>query len=221
MFKYIEWTNPHRKKHFEFFNNMSQPHFNICANVNIKGFLDFIKANNYPFTPSIVYFIARTANEIPQFRQRIRAGKVIEHDYVHPSFSVNTDEADVFSFCTVDYYETFATFIKKTKQVMEDMLKNPSLEDEEGRDDFLFLSSIPWVSFTGFAHAMHYEPADSVPRIVWGKYFKEGDKVLMPLSVQAHHALVDGRHTGKYFQLFQQYMDAPQKSIESLISGSL
>ena len=83
------------------------------------------------------------------------------------------------------------------------------MEDEVNRDDYLFLSAIPWVSFTSFAHAMHYEPADSVPRFTWGKYFKEGDKILMPLSVQAHHAVVDGRHTGKYFQQFQKYMQHP------------
>jgi len=93
---------------------------------------------------------------------------------------------------------------------MDEMLKNPSMEDEEHRDDYLFLSAIPWVSFTSFSHAMHYTPADSVPRITWGKYFEEGEKILMPLSVQAHHAVVDGRHTGKYFELFQKYMRNPE-----------
>ena len=54
--------------------------------------------------------------------------------------------------------------------------KKYPFEDEEGRDDFLFLSAIPWISFTSFSHAMHYTPADSVPRITWGKSFKEGAK---------------------------------------------
>lgn len=214
MFKYIELSNPHRKKHFEFFKNMSQPHFNICANVEISGFLEFIKEKNYPFTPAMVYFIARTANDIPVFRYRIRGEQIVEHDFVHPSFTVNTEEADVFSFCTVDYFEKFSHFLENTLKEMDRMLTTPSFEDEEGRDDFLFLSAIPWISFTSFSHAMHYEPADSVPRITWGKYFKEGDKIWMPLSVQAHHAVVDGRHTGAYFQIFQKYMENPQVILE-------
>ena len=209
MSKYIDLSNPHRKKHFDFFRNMDQPHFNICANVEIGGFLDFIKNGDYPFTPTMVYFIAKVANEIPEFRWRIRDDKILEHEAVHPSFTVNTEEADVFSFCTVDYYAQFSRFLKNTLKVMEEMLNNPSMEDEVGRDDYLFLSAIPWVSFTSFSHAMHYTPADSVPRITWGKYFKEGEKTLMPLSVQAHHAVVDGRHTGKYFELFQKYMNNP------------
>ncbi len=211
MSKYIDLSNPHRKKHFDFFKNMDCPHFNICANVEINGFLDFIKANNYPFTPTMVYFIARVANEIPEFRWRIRDNQILEHKFVNPSFTVNTEEADVFSFCTVDYFENFPTFLKNTLKVMDEMLTNPSMEDEAHRDDYLFLSAIPWVSFTSFSHAMHYTPTtDSVPRMTWGKYFEQGDKILMPLSVQAHHAVVDGRHTGKYFQLFQEYMQRPE-----------
>ena len=210
MSKYIDLSNPHRKKHFDFFRRMDQPHFNICANVEIGNFLDFIKKGNYPFTPTMVYFIAKVANEIPAFRWRVRGDKILEHEAVHPSFTVNTEEADVFSFCTVDYYEEFPMFLQNTLKVMDEMLKNPSMEDEEHRDDYLFLSAIPWVSFTSFSHAMHYTPADSVPRITWGKYFEEGEKILMPLSVQAHHAVVDGRHTGKYFELFQKYMRNPE-----------
>ena len=61
MSKYIDLSNPHRKKHFDFFKNMDCPHFNICANVEINGFLAFIKQYNYPFTPTMVYFIARVA----------------------------------------------------------------------------------------------------------------------------------------------------------------
>ena len=214
MFRTIELTNPHRKKHFDFFNGMDCPHFNICARVDIAVFLSFIKSNDFPFTPTMVYFIAKVANEIPAFRWRIRDNKIVEHDKVHPSFSVNTDEADVFSFCTVNYKEGFRQFLSDTLKIMEEMRDNPSFEDEEGRDDFLFLSAIPWIAFTGFEHAMHYSPADSVPRITWGKYQREGKKVWMPLAVQAHHAVVDGRHTGQYFQLFENYMANPMSVLD-------
>ena len=89
------------------------------------------------------------------------------------------------------------------------MKSNPSFEDEFGRDDYLFLSAIPWMIFTSFQHAMNFNTTDSVPRITWGKFFKEGKKTKMPLSVQVHHAVVDGRHVGKYFQLFEELTQAP------------
>ena len=203
--KEITFKSPHRQKHFEFFTQMNHPHFNLCANVDVTELIQFQKKNNLPFTPTIVYIVAKTANEIPEFRWRIREGKVFEHELVHPSFTVWTEVADVFSFCEVDYQSDFEKFVKAASQKIDEMKTEPSLEDEEFRDDYLFLSSIPWVSFTGFQHAMSFHPHDSVPRITWGKYFEENGRIKMPLSVQAHHALVDGRHTGRYFQLFEQF----------------
>lgn len=214
--KVIEFKNPHRKKHFEFFKRMDQPHFSLCAPVDITTFIDVLKINQIPFTPSIVYCIGKTANQIAEFRQRIRGEQVVEHELVHPSFTVLTEVSDVFSFCTVNFQNDFPAFLQHALSVIEEMKQKPSFEDEEGRDDYLFLSSIPWVSFTQMNHAMHYSPSDSVPRIVWGKYYEENGKIKMPLSVQAHHALVDGRHMGQYFELFQSNLFEAQDWLEKL-----
>lgn len=202
--KEIYFTDSHRKKHFEFFKNFSQPHFNICGNVEITNLVDHIKANGLSFTPVMVYLISKTANDIREFRWRLRGEKIVEHELVHPSFAVTPKGSDVFSFCPVDFEYDFAAFYQAATAAMDHFQNNPTVEDIEGRDDYLFLSIIPWISFTGFTHAMNYINPDSVPRIVWGKYFKDAKKVMMPLSVQAHHALVDGKHVGQYFKKFEE-----------------
>jgi hypothetical protein len=58
----IVFTNPHRRKHYEFFRRMDQPHFGITANVQIPTFLRYIRERQVPFTPAVVYCIARAAN---------------------------------------------------------------------------------------------------------------------------------------------------------------
>lgn len=45
---------------------------------------------------------------------------------------------------------------------------------------------------------------------VEGNYFKEGDVLQMPLSVQGHHAVMDGIHMGRYYEKIQAYLDQPQ-----------
>jgi len=42
-----------------------------------------------------------------------------------------------------------------------------------------------------------------------GKYNTEGDKMIMPVSVEVHHSLMDGLHVGRYFELFQKYLNQP------------
>ena len=185
---------------------MANPHFNICANVDITNFLKFQKESGAPFNISMVYLISKTANQIDVFKQRIRNQEVIQHEVVNPSFTVETDVSEVFSFCYVDYQNDASTFLRNAKDKVMAMKNNPSFEDEATKDDYLFLSAIPWVSFTSVQHAMHQNP-DSVPRISWGKYFDQGGKVLMPLSVQTHHGLVNGRQVGLFFEILQGMLD--------------
>ena len=205
----VTFADPHRRKHFDFFRRMDQPHFSLTANVDVTAFLRTLKEHERPFTPHLVSVLARAANELPAFRWRIRGEEAVEHDSVQPSFTVPTEASTVFSFCTVDYHSEREVFVDRALATMERMKTEPNFEDEPGRDDYLFLSAIPWVSFTGLTHAMHYTPADSVPRISWGKYFVQGDRILMPLAVQAHHAVVDGRDMGLYFQAVQDGLHQP------------
>ena len=211
--KFIEFDNPHRQKHFEFFRNMNHPHFSISANVDITSLLEQIKSKQLPFMPTIAWLVSKSANELPPFCQRIREDKVVEHETIHPSFAVDTEASDVFSFCEVRYVPSYTTFKEAAIIAIEGMKNNPSFEDEPGRDDYLFLSSIPWISFTGITHAMNYHPHDSVPRITWGKYFKQDIRMLLPLAVQVHHALVDGKYVGYFFRNFEKYcqMDLENK----------
>ena len=211
--KKIIFENEHRRKHFEFFRNMNHPHFSLTANVDISPLLKVIKKEGLPFMPTLVWVVSKVVNGIPQLRQRIREEEVVEHEKVHPSFAVDTEGTDVFSFCEVKYLNEYQSFIKEALAKIEKMKTAPSFEDEPGRDDYLFLSSIPWVSFTSVSHAMHFHPHDSVPRIIWGKYFASGEKTQMPLSIQAHHALVDGRHVGQFFDGMSEICSAPEKHV--------
>ena len=211
--KKIEFSNPHRKKHFEFFNAMNHPHFNVTVPVDITEFRSFIKMHGLPFSYSFIYFVSRAANEIRELRWRIRGDDVIEHEAVSPSFTVNNDESDVFSFCTVPYSADAITFMARARSISEAMRSAPSIEDEKGRDDFLFLSALPWIRFTSMQHAMQEHPGDCIPRISWGKYYRAEGRTLIPLSIQVHHALVDGRHVGAFYELLEEQLAMPSKWI--------
>ncbi|HIR13578.1 MAG TPA: hypothetical protein IAB31_06615 [Candidatus Choladousia intestinavium] len=49
-------------------------------------------------------------------------------------------------------------------------------------------------------------PADSNPRITWGKYFSQSEQILLPVSVLCHHALVDARPISEFYQILSQEM---------------
>lgn len=208
--KYIDLKNWKRKDHYHYFKQLDYPHFNICANVDITNFYHHVKENKLPFFISVLYACTKTANIIKEFRYRIRGEKAIEHEVVSPSFTVLIDD-EMFSFCTTDYIDEFKNFIINTLNEIEKVKTNVNIKDEPGRDDLLYITCIPWISFTGLTHPIHMNPVETIPRISWGKYFEEGGKMKLPLSVQVHHALVDGIHVGKFYIELQKILHNPEK----------
>jgi chloramphenicol O-acetyltransferase type A len=201
-----------RKDHYLFFREFEYPYFSLCANMDITNFLPLIKAKEISFTAAIMYLVGRVANGIPEFRQRIRDEGPIEHEVVHPSATI-LGKDDLFTFCTAIYQENFLAFAAETQQEILRIKTEPSLEEKIEDDSMLFMTSIPWVSFTGFMHPVKLSPADSVPRFAWGKFREEGQKTVMPLSVQGHHALMDGLHAGLFYEEFQRLLDNPKQFV--------
>lgn len=198
--KRVEFKNPHRKKHFEFFKAMNHPHFSICASIDVGPWIEAAKTNDQKINASLVYLLSHAANAIPELRQRIRGDTVVEHEVVHPSFAIPAAGADVFSFCEAKFDPRREVFLERVQAQIRARTEDPSMEDEEGRDDYLFMSALPWVEFTAVTHPMNYHPHDSVPRITWGKLTPRDGTIKMPVSISAHHALVDGVHLGRFFE---------------------
>ena len=204
-YKFIDMDSWPRRKHFEIYNGFDYPHINLCADVDVSDFYPAMKSASISFTVAVTYLVSKVANGITEFRYRIRDGRVVEHDVVHPSITILTKE-ELFSFCTIPFVKDFSDFCARANQAIEHYKKNPTLEDEPGQDDLLFTTNLPWVSFTGMMHPIHLSPVDSVPRIAWGKVRDESGVLKMPLSVQGHHGLMDGLHIGRYFEHFQEQL---------------
>lgn len=199
-----------RKDHYQFYRNFEFPYFNLCADVDLSVFLPFIKKRDVSFTAGMMYLIARVANSIPEFRQRVREGDPVEYPVVHPSATI-LSKHDLFAFCTVEYEEDFHEFIQRAEEQIALVKEQPSLKETIRDDSTLFMTSIPWVAFTSFTHPMRSLPGDSVPRFAWGKFQERDGCVKMPLSVQGHHALMDGLHAAIYYRRFQALLDKPEK----------
>jgi len=199
-----------RRGHFEIFNALDYPHVGLCAPVDVTRYRHAVKEHGISFNTACVYLITRVANEIPEFRQRIRGGEVIEHDVVDASTTVMSHD-ELFSFCLIPYTEDIREFAAAMAIETARVRGDPQLTDGEGgrRDDLLFMTAIPWVSFTSFMHPVHLSPIDSIPRFAWGRFHWEGNTLLMPLNVQGHHALMDGLHIGRFYAKIGEYLKTP------------
>ena len=141
--------------------------------------------------------MTRAANSVPEFRRRIHGDGIIEYDWCHGSHTVALPD-ETYCYCTLDCRMPFDEYLPRAAEAWERAKAASSIEDGEDADSLLFFSSIPWMSFTSVIQPTP-SPADSNPRITWGKYFRQDDKVLLPLAVLCNHALVDGLHVSQFY----------------------
>ena len=210
----IEMENWSRKQHFDFFIDFDYPQFNITVDIDITSLINYIREKDISFFKSIVFLVTKTANQVEEFKYRIiDNNQVVIVDQVDPSFTI-MGENDVFSFCNSTYYDNMDDFFASMEENIEKYKENPSVSAEENQLDAVYLTSLPWLSFNSITHPIDIKNVDSNPRIAWGKYYKEDDKIILPFSVQVHHALMDGYHVSKYINKFKEKINNPQKSLK-------
>ncbi|PKM77241.1 MAG: chloramphenicol acetyltransferase [Firmicutes bacterium HGW-Firmicutes-15] len=203
----INFDTWERTTHYKFFKRMDYPHFNMCVNIDITNFLAKTNEKKITFYYAMIYAATYALNQVEEFRYRIKGEQVVLHNIIHPSFTDMSDGTDLFKMVTVYMEKSILDFTKKAKEKSNDQVDYFVIKDVEGRDDLTYITCIPWVSFTHLSHTISFNKDDSIPRLAWGKYFKEGDKLLLPFSVQAHHSFVDGIHMGKYIDCLQEYLN--------------
>jgi chloramphenicol O-acetyltransferase type A len=201
--KHIDLNTWKRKGHFEFFYRMDYPQYNICMNLDVTRFLKFTRDNNLSFYYSMIFAATSALNSTEAFRYRIREGKIVLHDRVHPSFTDMDQDDDLFKLIRLDITDDLFSFVKAATMISDRQKEYFLPEHLSGRDDVVYITCIPWISFTHVSHTIALNRDDSVPRISWGKYFPDNGKMLLPFSVQVNHALVDGIHVGRYVDALQ------------------
>ena len=74
-------------------------------------------------------------------------------------------------------------------------------------NDVFQCSAMPWVAYTHVSHTNSGKKDDATPRFNWGKYTEKNGRIVMPVSVQAHHSFVDGIHIGRFVDALQNYLN--------------
>jgi chloramphenicol O-acetyltransferase type A len=209
MGRYLDVTTWARRDLFEFFRDYTNPYFNICSRLDVTKLLEILRARpETSVSLTYHYFALRAANEIEPFRYRLNDGKVFVHDVVHGGTIVLLPN-ESFNFAYFDYQEDFATFIVEAEHATRAAQRSDARFSPSPSEDRIHFSVLPWISFTSFAHARNNGRADSVPKIAFGKFIRKKDRMLLPISVEVHHALMDGLHVGRFLTRLEEMLAKP------------
>ena len=193
-----------RAMHCMVFRNSIEPAFCVTFEVDVTNFLRVVKARQLSFTLAMVYAVCRCANQIKAFRYRFLDGRVVLFDRIDTAFTYLNRETELFKVVNVpmrDTLEDYVALAAKTAAEQRDYFTGPL-----GNDVFQ-CSPMPWVSYTHISHTNSGKKDNATPLFDWGKYTERDGRMLMPVSVQAHHSFVDGIHIGQFAERLQTYLD--------------
>jgi chloramphenicol O-acetyltransferase type A len=211
MTRYLDIETWPRRDLFEFYRQFDKPYFNVCTRLdmtNLKAALRTRKEISVML--AYHYFALRTANEIEPFRYRLREGKVVVHDVIHGGTTILLPD-ESFGLAYFEYDPDFSKFYEAASRAVADALAaGGGLRLEETDDDRLHFTTIPWISFTSFSHARNWKREESATKIAFGKFTEEDGRTWMPISVEVHHALMDGLHVGRFLAQMQEALLHPE-----------
>ncbi len=206
MRKLIDIENWNRKEHFHFFSQFSEPFFGVTVKVDCSKAYLKAKEKQVSFFLYYLYRALKTANEIDNFKYRIIDNQVYEFDTVNASPTINRPNG-TFGFAYMDYFEDEDMFYKKALEEIEKVQNTNSLLPAISGENVIHFSAVPWIDFTSISHARNFSYPDSCPKISFGKMAKDNGTTIMPISIHAHHGLMDGYQVGLFIDKFQQLMN--------------
>lgn len=215
MSQYLDLNSWPRHETYKFFRHFDKPYFNICVQLDVTKLITTCKNSGSSAFIAYHYLSLRAANEVAEFHYRIRDDRVLIHEVIHGGSTLLLPN-DTIAFVYFDYDPNFRDFATNTSRAIDEVRKGSgAFEPRDDHDGLIHFTTLPWISFTSFSHARNWGRDDSVPKIAFGKFYKQSDKTLLPMSVEAHHALMDGVHMGRFINKLESLLDTPELVLKS------
>jgi chloramphenicol O-acetyltransferase type A len=206
--KIINTENWNRKEHFDFFSKMANPYFGIVTEVDCTQAYKKAKENSYSFFAYYLHKSMIAVNSVEELKYRIVDKNIVEFPSINAGATVGRKDG-TFGFIFVNFSNDFDRFNDELQKEIESVHNSTGLRlnDDDIKKDLIRHSTIPWTSFTGLLHPTNFDQSESVPKITFGKFNIRDNKKYLPISIEAHHGLVDGFHLAKYLEEFQRQLD--------------
>ena len=121
MRKIIDLETYPRRSHFEYFGAMAFPYLGLTANVDVTGLLRFAKAHGGSGFHAILWAAAKAANEVPELRQRVVDGQIVEFAHCNIGYTVARED------------HTFCNCYTETRMSLENFLVDARKRQDEAK----------------------------------------------------------------------------------------
>lgn len=196
----IDYASWPRRETYEFFKPMAWPFWSVTFPVEVTGLRRWARENGASFYRAMVFAVTKSMEEVDAFLYKDRGGAIVKHDRLVPSFTDLRPGTENFYIVTAEAGEDMAGFCRRAGEIgraQTDFMTRGPWEP----DQLIYFTCLPWFPLTSLTNERHPDPADSVPRVSWGRYVEEaGGRTTLSLSLELNHRLLDGVHAGRLYE---------------------
>lgn len=209
MGEWIDLKTWNRRELYRLFRSYEQPFFSVTVDVDVTAVWKQCRTPQGPsFFLTTLFLMLKAAHLVDAFRLRLRPRGVWRHDRLAAGPTLPRPDG-TFAFARVEFVDDLDQFVAQAKIVIARTLRERRLRLNNTSDDIVFHSVLPWLRFTAFTNAL--PGGDSIPRIVFGRCTGSRGRVTMPVAIEVHHALVDGRDVARFVDAFEELCRLPRQ----------
>lgn len=205
IFNIIDKQNWKRKEYFDHYFSDVPCTYSMTSNLDITDLLLTIKQHKLKLYPTMLYSLSHIVNRHEEFRMAIDSlGNIGFFDKTNPGYTIFHKDDETFSDIWTEYNPDFMTFYQSYSDDIQQYGDKKELSAKPLHNSNIFtVSCTPWVTFTSLNLNLKKDFDYLPPIFTIGKYFVSENKTLLPLAIQAHHAICDGFHIARFINELQ------------------
>lgn len=207
-YKIIDLNTWNRGTLFKFYIDKMRMVMSLTVDIDVKPLAEFITKSGLKFYPAMIWAVSKVVNSHDEFKYGWNTkGNLIKWNVVSPSYVHFHKEDKNFTKTVTEYSDDLFVFHSR---FMSDREKNRDMRAivENQPPNFFDVSCLPWVRYKHFDIHVFDEGKFLAPVITWGKYEPEQEKLIMPLTMNIHHAVADGFHLSRFFNEVQELINS-------------
>ena len=187
---------------------MASPYFGIVTEVDCTKAYETAKQNGRSFFATYMHKSVVAVNAVEELKYRMVNDEVVVCDAIHAGSTIGRDDG-TFGIIFVHATDDFDQFNAELQSEISAVKASTGLRlnGDDVKKNLVRYSTVPWTSFTGLLHPTNLDRNESVPKITFGKFSVRDRRKYLPVSIEAHHGLVDGFHLAKYLVEFQRLLN--------------
>lgn len=206
-YKKIDLDTYYRKGVFTHFSKDCKCSVSITNHIDVTELYEYSKKTNTKFYINFLYLLSKTLNSRDDYKMAWlwESEELIVYDTINPTQYIFHEDTETFTIAYTEYNADYDVFYQNALHDMEKAKETREYGlDAANHPNWFDASYIPWVAYD----SLHIELPDGflyfTPIVNWGKFKKENEQLMMPVSVRMNHAIADGYLVAKVFTTLEE-----------------